>query len=116
VSNEVRLSRTAPADEYFGRTRLSPLGVGLELIRINKYLDAGWGKRMAQDALYLESSLEDWQHQYPHDPTLPPRLLAFYRLLIRIDDVTTQPEAKKIRSLVLVQYAGSAQARELAAI
>jgi len=116
VPNEVRLARTAPADEYFGRTRLSPLGVGLELIRINKYLDAGWGKRMAQDALYLESSLEDWQHQYPHDPTLPPRLLGFYRLLIRIDDVTTQPEAKKIRNLVLVQYAGSAQARELAAI
>lgn len=113
VAKEIRLSHTAPADEYFGKTRLSPLGAGNEILRINKYLDAGWGTRMAQDALYLESSLEDWQHQYPHDPTLPSRLVAFYRLLVRIDDESTRPEAKKMRTLVLVQYAGSLQAREL---
>jgi hypothetical protein len=114
ASNNLRLLQTAPADEYFGRTRLSPLGAGNEIIRISKYLDAGWGTRMAQDALYLESSIEDWQRQYPHDPTLPKRLVAFYRLLLRIDDASTQPEAKKIHDLVLVQYAGTAQARELA--
>jgi len=83
-------------------------------VRINKYLDAGWGTRMAQDALYVESSLEDWQHQYPHDPTLPSKLVAYYRLLLRVDDETTRPEAKKMRDLVLVQYAGSPQARDLA--
>jgi len=112
--NEARLAATAPADEYFGRTRLSPLGVSNEIVRINKYLDAGWGTRMAPDALYLESSIEDWQRQYPHDPTLPKRLADFYRLLLRIDDASTQPEAKKMRALVLVQYAGTNQARELA--
>lgn len=114
LPNGAALAVTAPADEYFGRTRLSPLGVSNEIVRINKYLDAGWGTRMAPDALYLESSVEDWQHQYPHDPTLPKRLVDFYRLLLRIDDASTVPEAKKMRALVLVQYAGTSQARELA--
>ena len=34
---------TAPADEYFGQTKLSPLGVHNEIVRIGRYLDAGWG-------------------------------------------------------------------------
>lgn len=110
-----RLRRTAPADEYFGRTHLSPLSAHNELVRINLYLDAGWGAREAPDALNVESSLEDWQHQYPHDPTLPPRLLDFYRLLIRIGAPETLAEAKKYKALLLVQYAGTLQARQLAA-
>jgi hypothetical protein len=110
-----RLRRTAPADEYFGRTRLSPLSAHNELVRINLYLDAGWGAREAPDALNVESTLEDWQHQYPHDPTLPPRLLDFYRLLIRIAAPETLAEAKRFKALLLVQYAGTLQARQLAA-
>jgi hypothetical protein len=110
-----RLKRTAPADEYFGRTHLSPLSAHNESVRINLYLDAGWGARMAPDALNLESSLDDWQRQYPHDPTLPPRLLDFYRLLLRIDAPETAVEAKKIRALLLIQYAGTLAARQLAA-
>jgi len=111
----LRLMRTAPADEYFGQTRLSPLGVGNEFIRIAKYLDAGWGAQMAPDALYLASSLEEWQHQYPHDPTLPRHLLDYYGLLQRVGAPATISEAAAIRALVLVQYAGSAQALALAA-
>ena len=42
---------TAPADEYFGQTKLSPIGVRNALLHISKYLDAGWGTRMTGDAL-----------------------------------------------------------------
>lgn len=110
-----RLTRTAPADEYFGKTRLSPLSARNELVRINLYLDTGWGVQMAPDALNLESSFVDWQHQYPHDPTLPPRLLDFYHLLIRVGASETLVEAKKLKTLLLVQYAGTLEARQLAA-
>jgi hypothetical protein len=109
-----RLSRTAPADEYFGSTRLSPLSARNEIVRINLYLDTGWGARMAPDALNLESSFVDWQHQYPHDPTLPPRLLDFYHLLVRVGAPETLVEAKKLKTLLLVQYAGTLEARQLA--
>jgi hypothetical protein len=115
IPRALRLLRTAPADEYFGQTRLSPLGVGNEFLRIAKYLDAGWGAQMAPDALYLASSLEEWQRQYPHDPTLPRHLLDYYGLLQRVDAPATISEAAAIRALVLVQYAGSAQALALAA-
>ena len=47
LSHEAYLVITAPADEYFGQTKLSPLGVRNELTRIGNYLDAGWGDRTA---------------------------------------------------------------------
>ena len=115
VPHDVRLTRTAPADEYFGHTKLSPLGVRNELTRINKYLDAGWGDRMAGDALWVDDALVDWQHQYPHDPTIARHLLELYRMLVRVDAAQTRPEAAKVRELLLVEYAGSPQALELAA-
>jgi hypothetical protein len=115
IPHQLRLTRTAPADEYFGHTKLSPIGVRNELIRINKYLDAGWGDRMAGDALWVDDALLDWQHQYPHDPTIARHLLDLYKMLVRVDAAQTRPEAAKVRSLLLVQYAGSPQALELAA-
>jgi hypothetical protein len=115
LPHTLRLTHTAPADEYFGNSKLSPIGVGNEIIRINRYLDAGWGDRMASDALLLVGSIQDWQHQYPHDATLPRHLYDVYRLLRRVDAAATQPEAEKMRMLLLVQYANSPQARDLAA-
>ena len=115
VPHQLRLTRTAPADEYFGHTKLSPIGVRNEMIRINKYLDAGWGDRMAGDALWVDDALVDWQHQYPHDPTIARHLLELYRMLVRVDAAQTRPEAAKVRELLLVEYAGSPQALELAA-
>ncbi len=115
IPHDLRLTRTAPADEYFGNSKLSPIGVNNEVVRINRYLDAGWGSRMASDALLLLGSIQDWQRQYPHDATLPQHLFDVYRLLKRVDAEATQPEAEKIRMLLLVQYASSPQARQLAA-
>jgi hypothetical protein len=115
IPHDVRLTRMAPADEYFGATKLSPIGVRNEMLRIQRYLDAGWGDRMSSQALLLASAIEDWQIQYPHDTSLPQNLLDFYRLLQRVGSSETRVEARKVRSLLLVQYASSAQARELAA-
>ncbi len=107
------LARMAPADQYFGPFRLSPLGVGNEIVRINSYLDAGWGERMATEALNVASALEDWQHQYPRDPTLPRHLFELYSLLDRIGAPSLGAEAANLRTILLVQYAGSPQARDL---
>jgi hypothetical protein len=115
IPHSLRLTRTAPADEYFGHTKLSPLGVRNELIRINKYLDAGWGDRMSEDALWVDDAVVDWQHQYPHDPTMARHLLDLYHLLVRVGSAQTKSEAEKVRALLLVEYAGSPQALELAA-
>lgn len=107
----VALKHTAPADEYFGEIRISPIGVDDEMQRIQKYLDAGWGERMAPDALHLAGAVEDWQHQYPHDRTLPKYLAGLYKLLVRVAAPATLAEAQRIREVLVVQYAGSDEAR-----
>ncbi len=113
VPRELRLTRTAPADEYFGRLKYSPLGVANEVVRINKYLDKGWGYRMEGDA-QVDSAVEDWQKQYPHDATLPQALLVAYRLLQRVDTDGTKAAGERVKSILLVQYAATNQAQQLA--
>jgi hypothetical protein len=113
IPHDLRLTRTAPADEYFGNQKMSPLGVRNEMNRINRYLDAGWGDRMTKDALNVANSVNDWQHQYPRDYTLPQNLLDTYHLLQRIDSSETHAEASKVRNVLVVEYPGSHQAREL---
>jgi len=114
IAHELRLTRTAPADEYFGNLKFSPIGVRNEVVRINKYLDKGWGYRMESDALQVENAVADWQKQYPHDYTLPGTLLDSYRLLQRIETDKTKDAAGRVKTTLLVQYANSRQAQELA--
>jgi hypothetical protein len=113
IPHDLRLTRTAPADEYFGDLKYSPLGVDNELVRVNQYLDKGWGYRMESRALQVDSAVEDWQRQYPRDRTLPAALLRTYRLLDRVATDKTKAAAARLRSILLVQYASSSQAREL---
>ncbi len=107
----VLLTHTAPADEYFGEIRITPIGIEDQIQRNGKYLDSGWGDRMAPDALHLATAVEDWQHQYPHDRTLPKYLAELYKLLVRVGAPATLAEAQRVRELVVVEYAGSDEAR-----
>ncbi len=115
-SAERRLVITAPADEYFGRTKLSPLGVANETIRIGKYLDAGWGDRMTNDGVYLADSIDDWQKQYPRDYAMPRTLLAGYKVVSRIGSPKARAAADALRNVLLVQYSESTEARTLLGI
>ena len=111
LSHDAYLVITAPADEYFGHTKLSPIGVRNEITRIGKYLDAGWGGRMTQDTAWVFDALTDWQHQYPRDYELPRLYKRVYDELAREDT----PEAKKMRAEVrrqlIVGYPTSTEAR-----
>ena len=113
VPHDLRLTRTAPADEYFGNLKYSPIGVRNEVVRVQKYLDKGWGYRMESDALQIDSSVEDWQKQYPHDLSLPATMLNTYVMLERVGTVKTLAAADKIKTTLLVEYAPSRQALEL---
>jgi hypothetical protein len=115
IPHDLRMTRTAPADEYFGNLKYSPIGVHNELVRINKYLDKDWGYRMEPDALQVDSAVEDWQKQYPHDTTLPATLLDSYLLLERVGTDNTKTAAVRLKTILLVQYASSRQAADLAA-
>lgn len=115
IPHELKLTRTAPADEYFGHLKISPIGIHNEVIRVNKYLDVGWGYRMQSAALQVDSAVEDWQKQYPRDYTLPAELLDTYKLLQRIGTPETKASGDRVKNLLLVQYPSTRQAQELAA-
>ena len=105
----------APADEYFGQTKLSPLGIRNALTRIGKYLDAGWGNQMTKDTLWVVDSLWDWQHQYPRDYELPRLLLQTFNTLGRMDSPEAQKAEADVRRTLTVEYNGTAEARSLLA-
>jgi len=111
VSHETFLNITAPADEYFGRTKLSPIGVRNELTRIGRYLDAGWAGRMTKDTVYVVDSLDDWQHQYPRDYELPRLYKRAYDALGREDTSEAKQARQQVRRTLLVNYPTSTEAR-----
>jgi hypothetical protein len=112
VSHNAYLVITAPADEYFGHTHLSPIGVHNELTRIGKYLDAGWGGQMTKDTVYVIDSLDDWQHQYPRDYELPRLYKRIFDLLGREDSPEAKQARKDVRRTLLVNYPESSEARD----
>ena len=111
VSHEAFLMVTAPADEYFGRTKLSPIGVRNELTRIGRYLDAGWGGQMTKDTVWVVDSLDDWQHQYPRDYELPRLYKRVYDTLAREDTPEAKQAQGQVRRTLLVNYPMSSEAR-----
>jgi hypothetical protein len=112
LSHNGYLIVTAPADEYFGHTKLSPIGVHNELARIGKYLDAGWGGQMTKETVWVIDSLDDWQHQYPRDYELPRLYKRVFDLLGREDSPQAKQAQKDVRRTLLVNYPNSAEARE----
>lgn len=115
MSKEAYLQITAPADEYFGHTKLSPIGVRNELTRIGKYLDAGWGGRMTQDTIWVVDSLDDWQHQYPRDYELPRLYKRAYETLARQDTAQAKAAMERVRRDLIVLYPTSTEARSFLA-
>jgi hypothetical protein len=111
ISHNAYLVITAPADEYFGHTKLSPIGVRNEIARITKYLDVGWGGRMTQDTAWVVDSLDDWQHQYPRDYELPRLYKRAYDLLAREDTPEAKQAQAQVRRTLLVGYPSSSEAR-----
>lgn len=111
LSHEAYLVITAPADEYFGRTKLSPIGVRNALTKIQKYLDAGWGGRETQETIWVVDALTDWQHQYPRDYELPRLYKRAYDLLAREDTAEAKQAKDAVRRELLVNYPTSPEAR-----
>jgi hypothetical protein len=111
LSHDAYLVITAPADEYFGHTKLSPLGVRNAMERIDKYLDAGWGDRMTQETLWVVDALDDWQHQYPRDYALPRLYKMAYDTLGREKSSDAVKARTEVRRVLLIDYPSSSEAR-----
>jgi hypothetical protein len=69
----VSVSDLAPADEYFGRARVSPLGIRHKIFSLKDDLHHARSQPDAiqHDAETIEEALLDWVKRFPRDPWLP---------------------------------------------
>lgn len=69
----VSVSDLAPADEYFGRQHLSPLGIRHKIFSLKDDLHHGrvHPDAIQHDASSIEDALQDWLGRFPRDPWLP---------------------------------------------
>lgn len=111
-----RLAAAAPADEYFGRAKLSPIGIRNELIRIGRYLDAGPSLEITGDALAAVDAVDDLRRRYPRDYELPRLLATAYDLLGRIDAPEAQRAAVWVRRVLTVDLYGTPEAIRLLSV
>ncbi|MDQ6822875.1 MAG: hypothetical protein M3Z07_00030 [Candidatus Eremiobacteraeota bacterium] len=65
-------TRVAPADEYFGRMKMSILGVGNSLrdLAAKAERQAARPENLTHDAMLAEDAVHDWEAKYPRDPWL----------------------------------------------
>jgi len=113
MPHDAYLSTLAPADEYFGKMRMSILGIENELKHINYMLDYNYGNRESGAAVLVADSIDDMHKVYPRDRDLPMLLYWCYSTLARMTDAPSQQSAAHLRAILTVEYQDSPQARKL---
>jgi hypothetical protein len=78
--------RVAPADEYFGKLKMSILGIRNTIKDQGLKVDVDPAKAPStSNAIALtEDAIRDWQHKYPCDTWLPGTLFALERFYLKI--------------------------------
>lgn len=78
--------RVAPADEYFGKLKMSILGIRNTIKDQGLKVDVDPTKAPStSNAIALtEDAIRDWQHKYPCDSWLPGTLFALERFYLKI--------------------------------
>ena len=102
-------SRVAPADEYFGRLKMSILGIRNELRDLDQRLsyspdavDAVLGS-----AAMVEDAIHDWQAKYPADPWLPRSVYQLTHLYARIHSGDGHVKAVSTLHWLVTRYPSS---------
>jgi hypothetical protein len=105
--------KVAPADEYFGKLKLSILGLrniihddGLKVDA-----DATQGPGIVSSCAYAEDALHDWEAKYPHDSWLPRSIFTLERLYAKIDSDVARSKAKATMVWLVHDFPWSPQAK-----
>ena len=77
----------APADRYFGRLKMSILGIRNALKDLSERADArpGDAEHVYDKAVLVEDALRDWQTHFPRDPWIPKFTYSLAQLYGKLD-------------------------------
>ena len=88
--------RVAPADEYFGRLKMSILGIGNVIRDQTKKYDVR--PDLLEDELgavrFAVDAIKDWEHKYPQDPWIAKTLFSLERFYNRIPTEDCREQAR----------------------
>lgn len=87
-------SRLAPADEYFGPTKMSPLEI------TNRIHDAEIRGGSYRGLMSTQAAIEDWASKYPADPWIAPREYRMTLLFQRLHSPDGSAEAVRCRAFL----------------
>ena len=79
--------RVAPADEYFGKLKLSVLGIRntIKDVGANLEIDQTRWEQLASKAAFAEDAMHDWEKKYPQDTWLAKTVFALERMYAKLD-------------------------------
>jgi len=110
------LRNAAPGDEYFGRLKMSYLGINNtfrdESIRAGAYTT---DPRIITRVSFAEEALNDWAHRYPRDPQLARSYFLGFQMDRKIWTQDYQQRAFTYANLVVSRFPSSYFAKALRA-
>ncbi len=106
ASHVTQAPKVAPLDEYFGRMKLSPLGIENTIHDANlhvKYDQANAG-HYYQGLEWAEDALHDWARKYPQDTWLPGRAYFMSHVFWEMHTGEADAAANRCRQLLFTQF------------
>jgi hypothetical protein len=102
--------RVAPADEYFGRLKMSILGIrnALRDMGLRADADPAHAASILGTVGLTEDAMRDWERKYPHDTWIPPAILQLERDYAKVDSDDARDHAKVVMVWLVHDYPGSA--------
>jgi hypothetical protein len=103
--------KVAPADEYFGKFKMSILGIRNTIKDMGLKVDADQTHAVAivmGSVALTEDAMRDWETKYPRDTWLPPAILSLERLYAKVDSDDARAHAKKVMAWLVHDYPSSA--------
>jgi hypothetical protein len=99
----------APADEYFGRMKLSILGIGniMHDTKLREAYDPAHASDNYAKLALAEDALEDWAAKYPQDTWLPGKAYYMSHEFWAMNTPDADRAAERCRALLLSRFASS---------
>jgi hypothetical protein len=98
--------KVAPADEYFGRLKLSILGIRNTIKDMGYKVDVDpvHGNSIMNAVALTEDAMHDWEKKYPLDSWIPPAILSLERLYAKVDSDEARAHAKFTMAWLVKDY------------
>ncbi|HUY11333.1 MAG TPA: hypothetical protein VMV73_03630 [Candidatus Dormibacteraeota bacterium] len=103
------LTTGAPLDEYFGRMKMSIIGIKNELRTVAQHVmsDPSNAARSIPMLALIEDSVHDWEHKYPHDSWIPQDLVRLEKDYLLIPSMEGRRHAMAILKWMRAKYSNS---------